>query len=130
MTKKTVHHVKYNFFEAKAEEAKSELGKEGLKEVLKEMLMIRHFEMRAESAYQQGKLVVFSCLYGARSDPNRSCSCYGRENNWWITTYRCHALALLNGATPNEMMAELYGKVTGNALGRGGSMHFLWREDA
>jgi pyruvate dehydrogenase E1 component alpha subunit len=43
--------------------------------------------------------------------------------NWWVTTYRCHALALLLGATPNEIMAELYGRSTGNAKGRGGSMH-------
>ena len=40
------------------------------------------------------------------------------------TSYRCHALALLLGATPNELMAELYGRATGNAKGRGGSMHF------
>jgi len=43
---------------------------------------------------------------------------------WWVTSYRCHALALLLGATPNELMAELYGRATGNAKGRGGSMHF------
>ena len=45
-------------------------------------------------------------------------------DNWFITSYRCHALALLLGATPNELMAELYGQATGNAKGRGGSMHF------
>lgn len=45
------------------------------------------------------------------------------KDQWWATTYRCHALALLLGATPNEIMAELYGKATGNAMGRGGSMH-------
>ena len=44
-------------------------------------------------------------------------------NNWWITCYRCHALALLLGATPNEIMAELYGRADGNAKGHGGSMH-------
>jgi pyruvate dehydrogenase E1 component alpha subunit len=44
---------------------------------------------------------------------------------WWATSYRCHALALLLEVPPNELMAELYGKVTGNALGRGGSMHFF-----
>ncbi|MFI5334041.1 MAG: thiamine pyrophosphate-dependent enzyme, partial [Chlamydiales bacterium] len=40
-------------------------------------------------------------------------------------SYRCHAYALLLGASPNELMAELYGKATGNAKGRGGSMHFF-----
>jgi len=46
-------------------------------------------------------------------------------DQWWVTSYRCHALALLLGVTPNEAMAELYGKITGNAKGRGGSMHFF-----
>ena len=46
------------------------------------------------------------------------------QKQWWVTSYRCHALALLLGATPNELMAELYGRSTGNAKGRGGSMHF------
>jgi pyruvate dehydrogenase E1 component alpha subunit len=46
-------------------------------------------------------------------------------DQWWSTSYRCHALALLLGATPNELMAELFGRATGNALGRGGSMHFF-----
>src|SRR5262249_29322849 len=31
----------------------------------------------------------------------------------------------LLGATPKELMAELYGRATGNAKGRGGSMHFF-----
>ena len=125
MTKKTVYHVKYNFFEAKAEEVKNELGKEGLKQVLKEMLLIRHFETRAESAYQQGKVGGFFHAYmGQEAIQTAAVHAMGRESNWWVTTYRCHALALLNGATPDEMMAELYGKVTGNARGRGGSMHF------
>ena len=46
-------------------------------------------------------------------------------DNWWAASYRCHALALLLGATPKELMAELYGRSTGNAKGRGGSMHFF-----
>jgi len=125
MAKKTVHHVKYNFFESSADTAAKALGKEGLKAILKEMLLIRHFELRAESAYQQGKVGGFFHAYmGQEAIQTAAVSAMGREHNWWITTYRCHALAMLNGATPNEMMAELYGKVTGNAMGRGGSMHF------
>lgn len=124
MAKKTVHHVKYNFFASKADEAKNALGKEGLLQIMKEMLTIRHFEMRAESAYQQGKVGGFFHAYmGQEAIQTAATHAMGIETNWWITTYRCHALAYLCGATPNEMMAELYGKVTGNAMGRGGSMH-------
>ena len=43
----------------------------------------------------------------------------------WITAYRVHGAAMAKGVTPNEAMAELYGKVTGNVKGKGGSMHFF-----
>jgi pyruvate dehydrogenase E1 component alpha subunit len=124
MAKKTAYHVKYNFFASKGDDAKNALGKEGLLQAMKEMLTIRHFEMRAESAYQQGKVGGFFHAYmGQEAIQTAAIHAIGVESNWWITTYRCHALAYLCGATPNEMMAELYGKATGNAMGRGGSMH-------
>lgn len=124
MAKKNTHHVKYDFFASKGDDAKKVLGNHGLLQVLKEMLTIRHFEIRAESAYQHGKVGGFFHAYmGQEAIQTAAVHAIGVEKNWWITTYRCHALAFLCGATPNEMMAELYGKATGNAKGRGGSMH-------
>lgn len=40
-------------------------------------------------------------------------------------TYRGHALYLAKGGDMNRMIAELYGKVTGCAKGKGGSMHLI-----
>jgi pyruvate dehydrogenase E1 component alpha subunit len=40
-------------------------------------------------------------------------------------TYRGHAAYLAKGGNPKAMMAELYGKKTGCAEGRGGSMHLI-----
>ena len=40
-------------------------------------------------------------------------------------TYRGHALYLASGGEMRPMMAELYGKVTGVARGKGGSMHLI-----
>src|SRR5262245_64132414 len=40
-------------------------------------------------------------------------------------TYRGHALYLAKGGDLDRMMAELYGKVTGCARGKGGSMHLV-----
>jgi pyruvate dehydrogenase E1 component alpha subunit len=97
---------------------------ESLREALEKMVLIRNFEIRAESAYLQGKIGGFFHSYiGQEAIQTAAVMAIG-INNWWITSYRCHALALLLGATPNELMAELYGKITGNAKGRGGSMHF------
>jgi len=40
-------------------------------------------------------------------------------------TYRGHAVYLAKGGDLNQMVAELYGKDTGNARGKGGSMHLV-----
>lgn len=94
-------------------------------ERLREMLRIRHFEVRAEEAYRQGEIGGFFHSYTGQ-EPIQCCvvSIFGVKN-WYITSYRCHALALLLGATPDELMAELFGRAPGNAKGRGGSMHFF-----
>lgn len=112
------------FFPYDRKEIVKELGKEALIENLRRMLAIRNFEIRAESAYQQGKVGGFFHAYiGQEAIQTAVLQALGPEN-WFITSYRCHALAILLGATPNELMAELYGRATGNAKGRGGSMHF------
>jgi TPP-dependent pyruvate/acetoin dehydrogenase alpha subunit len=40
-------------------------------------------------------------------------------------TYRSHAMYLAKGGDLNGMIAELYGRVTGCAKGKGGSMHLI-----
>jgi len=124
VVKKTIHSVEYNIFDSEAEEVIKRMGRSRLLLALKQMLLVRQFELRAEAAYQHGKVGGFFHSYiGQEAIQTAAICAMGTKNNWWITTYRCHALALLLGATPDEMMAELYGKVTGNAKGRGGSMH-------
>jgi pyruvate dehydrogenase E1 component alpha subunit len=117
--------VKYHFFPSDADKLIQSIGKEKLIDALRRMLLIRNFEVRAESAYLQGKIGGFFHSYmGQEAVQTAACMVMGREQ-WWVTSYRCHALALLLGATPNELMAELYGRSNGNAKGRGGSMHFF-----
>lgn len=114
----------YNIFPVNISEVITKLGPKTLLENLKRMILIRNFEVRAESAYQQGKIGGFFHSYmGQEAIQTAAVQALGLEN-WYTTTYRCHALALLLGATPNELMAELYGRANGNAKGRGGSMHF------
>ncbi len=104
------------------------LGKQTLIDCLDRMNLIRNFEVRAESAYQQGHIGGFFHSYMGQEAIQTAVLQATGQKNWYITSYRCHALALLLGATPNEIMAELYGKSTGNAKGRGGSMHFISRK--
>lgn len=114
----------YTFFPFDQKAIIAKLGKGPLMDALKRMLLIRNFEVRAESAYLQGKVGGFFHSYIGQEAIQTSAVQVMGINNWWITSYRCHALALLLGATPKELMAELYGRETGNARGRGGSMHF------
>lgn len=116
-------HYSHDFFKVDRQKIMNEIGKEGMLEAMRKMLLIRNFETRAEAAYQQGKIGGFFHSYiGQEAIQTAAVQVIGLQN-WWITSYRCHALALLLGATPDEIMAELYGRATGNAKGRGGSMH-------
>lgn len=102
-----------------------EIGKPALLMHLGQMLLIRNLEIRGEAAYQQGKVGGFFHSYIGQEAIQTGCVAAAGAQHWYTTTYRCHALALLLGASPDEIMAELYGKATGNAMGRGGSMHLF-----
>lgn len=111
------------FFKGSRAELIKQIGKDRLVEAIRKMFLIRNFETRAEAAYLQGKIGGFFHSYiGQEAIQVAAVQAIGEEN-WWTTSYRCHALALLLGVQPNEIMAELYGRANGNAKGRGGSMH-------
>lgn len=115
--------TEYTFFKADKKSIIGSLSKENFTETLHRLYRIRHFETRAEAAYQQGKIGGFFHSYIGQEMIQTACVDVLGLKPWYSTTYRCHALALLTGVGVNEAMAELYGKSTGNALGRGGSMH-------
>ena len=50
------------------------------------------------------------------------------EGDKYITAYRDHGIPLALGTSPNAIMAELYGKITGASKGKGGSMHIFDKE--
>lgn len=117
--------IPYHIFPVDREAVIKKLGPDVLRDCLRRMLLIRNFELRAEAAYQQGKIGGFFHAYiGQEAIQTAAVQVLG-PHNWYATSYRCHALALLLGATPDELMAELFGRATGNAKGRGGSMHFF-----
>jgi pyruvate dehydrogenase E1 component alpha subunit len=113
----------YHFFPGDARKLLSQIDKDVLKDALRYMFLIRNFEQRGEAAYQQGKVGGFYHAYIGQEAIQTACLAACGSKHWYTTTYRCHALALLLGASPNAMMAELYGRSTGVAKGLGGSMH-------
>lgn len=108
---------------------RKEIGKDRLLAMWKNMLLIRRFEERAIDAYQKKKIAGFLHLYiGQEAVATGFYDHMDSTIDASVTTYRCHAQALLLGLDPKELMAELYGKVTGNVKGKGGSMHFFSKE--
>ena len=90
------------------------------------MQLIRQFELMAEEKYKmEGKIRGFFHAYIGQEAIAAGCMTATRPDDPFITAYRDHGLALAKGVTANACMAELYGKATGTAKGKGGSMHFF-----
>jgi pyruvate dehydrogenase E1 component alpha subunit len=47
------------------------------------------------------------------------------RDDYILSAYREHAQAIVRGAEPKRVMAELFGKATGMCKGKGGSMHLF-----
>lgn len=90
------------------------------------MQLIRQFELKAEEMYKMaGKIRGFFHAYVGQEAIAAGCMTATRPEDPFITAYRDHGLALAKGTSANACMAELYGKATGCAKGKGGSMHFF-----
>jgi pyruvate dehydrogenase E1 component alpha subunit len=93
------------------------------------MQIIRQFELKAEEMYKMaGKIRGFFHAYIGQEAIAAGVMTATRQEDPFITAYRDHALALAKGVDPNACMAELFGKATGCAKGKGGSMHFFSKE--
>ena len=96
-----------------------------LVDLYKKMILIRTFEEATQRAFRQGKLGGYLHVYiGQEAVATGFIDAY-KEGDKVITAYRDHAFPLLLGSDPKETMAELYGKRTGLAKGKGGSMHLF-----
>lgn len=90
------------------------------------MQLIRQFELMAEEKYKmEGKIRGFFHAYIGQEAIAAGCMTATKPDDPFITAYRDHGLALSKGVSANACMAELYGKATGAAKGKGGSMHFF-----
>jgi pyruvate dehydrogenase E1 component alpha subunit len=93
------------------------------------MQLIRQFELMAEEKYKmEGKIRGFFHAYVGQEAIAAGCMTATRPEDLMITAYRDHGLAIAKGVSVNSCMAELYGKATGCAKGKGGSMHFFGKE--
>ena len=104
------------------------IPKEKLIQWYDEMLLVRRFEEKAAQLYGMGKIGGFCHLYNGQEAVATGSVAAINPDDYVITAYRDHGLALAKGLDPNKCMAELLGKRTGITKGKGGSMHFFDHE--
>jgi len=104
-------------------EKKRTLSEERLRDFLREMLLIRRFEEKVEEQFRAGELPGFLHLaIGQEAVAVGVCRAL-EEGDVIASTHRAHGHTIAKGTHPNEVMAELYGKLEGCSHGYGGSMH-------
>jgi pyruvate dehydrogenase E1 component alpha subunit len=95
------------------------------REWLQTMTLIRRFEERAGEMYARAKVGGFLHLSIGEEATIVGSARALREEDYLISTYRSHGHALVRGTPPENVMAELFGRVDGCSHGRGGSMHMF-----
>ncbi|MFY9264550.1 MAG: pyruvate dehydrogenase (acetyl-transferring) E1 component subunit alpha [Solirubrobacterales bacterium] len=95
------------------------------KALLYRMLLIRRFEERAGEMYARAKIGGFLHLCIGEEATVVGTAAAMRPEDYMISTYREHGQVLARGTSPNNVMAELFGRVDGVSKGRGGSMHMF-----
>ncbi len=106
------------------------LGRHGISaelalDVMRDMLLYRRFEEKAEEAYAIGKIGGFCHLHIGQEGAAAGSIKPLREDDYVMTAYRDHTQAIAKGVNPNAVMAELYGRAGGSSGGKGGSMHIF-----
>jgi pyruvate dehydrogenase E1 component alpha subunit len=95
---------------------------------LRMMMLIRRFEERTFQEYTKPgqKIGGFCHLYsGQEAVAVGIAALFKKGTDALVNGYRCHGHSLALGMSPRACMAELFGKATGCAKGKGGSMHFF-----
>jgi pyruvate dehydrogenase E1 component alpha subunit len=107
---------------AKVEQRRG-VSEETLREWFREMLLIRRFEEKVEERFRAGELPGFlHVAIGQEAVAVGVCRALA-DGDVIASTHRAHGHTLAKGTHPNELMAELYGKLEGCSHGYGGSMH-------
>jgi pyruvate dehydrogenase E1 component alpha subunit len=99
------------------------MEKEDLLALYRQMVLIRQLEDKCAEMYGKAKIGGFLHLYNGQEAIAVGALSALNPDDDVVTHYRDHGYALLRGSTPEQVMAELFGRATGTTGGRGGSMH-------
>lgn len=90
-----------------------------------QMVLSREFEESCAEQYTKGHITGFLHLYSGQEAVAAGATAALRKDDYILSAYREHAQAIIRGAEPRRVMAELFGKATGLCKGKGGSMHLF-----
>ena len=94
-----------------------------LKDLYKNMLLIRYFEEGVLKLFEQGKLFGTTHAYiGQEANAVGVISCL-QETDIVVSNHRCHGHYIMHKKNPYSLLCEMMGKEDGLCSGRGGSQH-------
>ncbi len=93
--------------------------------MFREMLRIRRVEERIGERYAEQEMRCPTHLCIGQEAPSAAVCAHLRPQDLVFSNHRSHGHYLAKGANLNAMIAELYGRATGCAAGKGGSQHLI-----
>jgi len=109
-----------------AESATGDIQGGELIDLYRLMCLIRRFEESLDRKFREGKIGGYLHRYdGQEALVVGIIPLLRLPGDYVLCTYRDHAHALAVGTDPKAVMAELMGRATGCAGGKGGSMHLI-----
>ena len=88
------------------------------------MHKMRRMEIICDTSYKDREIRGFCHLYDGQEATATGINAAFTKEDCWITSYRCHCIALIRGSSVYNILSELYGMKDGSTQGKGGSMHF------
>ena len=104
---------------------RSALPDQELLKLYEQMVLSREFEESCAEQYTKGHITGFLHLYSGQEAVAVGATAGLHKDDYILSAYREHAQAIVRGADPRRVMAELFGKSTGVCKGKGGSMHLF-----
>lgn len=101
-----------------------ECSKDEFMDFFKLMYTMRRMEITCDNEYKARNIRGFCHLYDGQEAVATGTNAALTDDDSWITSYRCHCIALARGGSVDTILGELFGFANGMTKGKGGSMHF------
>ncbi|KAG7337422.1 pyruvate dehydrogenase alpha subunit [Nitzschia inconspicua] len=106
----------------------AEMTKEELVSMFELMYTMRRMEITCDNEYKARAIRGFCHLYDGQEAVATGIQYALSKDDSWITSYRCHCVALARGGSVSRVIGELFGVADGYSHAKGGSMHMYNKE--